>query len=411
MPAMSRLWSTVTAAPHRVMFLPGILQGVATMLWWMLDLESRRAGGMDLAIGGIPGPALHAWEMLFGFFPFFVFGFLFTAAPSWLNGPAVPRRTYVACGVLMALGVLLVYAGMALPGAELLGLALHLAGWGAAVAALLRTLMKAPAGDKRHAAIATAAAALGGLGDALFLLWSGTAGPYVPDPLTWAQALGVWGFLVPTFLTVCHRMIPWFTSRIIPNYVMIRPFAPLWVLLAAGLLHGGLEASGQGGLTWLADLPMTALVFWFASHWGFVRAARQVRLLAMLHIAFLWSGFAFALYGLGSLALWLGWNWSAGHAPLHALGIGFFATMLMAMATRVSLGHSGRKLEVDAMTWGLFWLVQFAALARILPDLAGGLLADHLVSLAGGLWLLAFGLWTWKYAPFYWRPRVDGKPG
>jgi uncharacterized protein involved in response to NO len=49
--------------------------------------------------------------MLFGFFPFFVFGFLFTAAPNWLNGPAIPRAAYVSAVLLLALGVVLVYTG------------------------------------------------------------------------------------------------------------------------------------------------------------------------------------------------------------------------------------------------------------------------------------------------------------
>lgn len=403
---MSRLWSTLSAAPHRVMFLPGTLQGVATMAWWLLDLESRRAGGPGLAPDSIPGPALHGWMMLFGFFPFFVFGFLFTAAPNWLEGPAIARRAFVASGVLMSLGVALVYAGIALPGVELAGLALHLAGWLVAVAALARTLFQAKSADKRHAAIATAGAALGGLGDAAFLAWAGSDWAGL---LAVARALAIWGFLVPTFLAVCHRMIPWFTSRIIANYVMIRPYGPLWVLLAAGLLHGALEAAGHPQLTWPADLAMAALVFWFSTRWGFARGAGEVRLLAMLHIGFLWAGAAFAWYGLGSLALWLDWPWSAGHAPLHALGIGFFAAMLVGMASRVSLGHSGRKLEADALTWGLFWLVQGVALVRMLPDLAA--LPERLAVLAGGLWLLAFGLWGWRYAPMYWRARVDGKAG
>ncbi len=397
---MSRLWSTYTAAPHRVLFLPGALLAVLAMLWWLLDMEIRRAGGFGLAV--LPGPALHAWWMLFGIFPFFIFGFLFTAAPNWSNGPAIPRRAYVASGVLLGVGGFALLAGLALP-----GLVLHLAGWVVATRALLLTFTGAPKGDRTHTGLAVAAAALGGIGDALFLAW---AAADWPDALRLAEAIAIWAFLVPTFIVVCHRMIPWFTSRIVANYVMVRPFGPLWGLLLGCLAHAALELLERREWLWLADLPLATIVFWFSSRWGVARGARQVRLLAMLHLGFLWLGLAFSLYALDSLARFAGLDWRAGQAPLHALGIGFFASMLIGMASRVSLGHSGRKLEADGATWGLFWLAQGVAVLRMLPELIPGL-PPVLVTLAAGLWLLAFGLWAWKYAPMYWRPRQDGRAG
>ncbi|KAF0103815.1 MAG: uncharacterized protein involved in response to NO [bacterium] len=404
---MSRLWSTYTAAPHRVLFLPGALQAVLVMLWWVLDLQLRRAGGEGLAVGGLPGPALHVWWMLYGCLPFFIFGFLFTAMPNWLNGPAIPRAAYVTAGLAMSLGVLGVYLGGVLPFALPAGLALHAAGWTVAVLALGRTLLRAPPQDKLHSALASVAILLGLLGDLAFLAM--LVADWTPG-LAVAGALGMWGFLTPIFLVVCHRMIPWFTSRVVPNYVMLRPYGPLWLLLAGCLLRGALELAGRGELTWPVDLLMAFLVWRFSAWWGLTRGIRQVWLLAMLHIAFLWSGVAFALYGLGSLAAFAGWGWSPGQAPVHALGIGFFATMLIAMASRVSLGHSGRALQADALTWGLFWLVQAAALARVLPDLAPAL-PRWPIEAAGLVWLLGFAMWAWRYAPMYWRPRVDGKPG
>jgi uncharacterized protein involved in response to NO len=38
-------------------------------------------------------------------------------------------------------------------------------------------------------------------------------------------------------------------------------------------------------------------------------------------------------------------------------------------------------------------------------------LPANLIDAAGGLWLVVFGMWAWKYAPLFWRPRADGKPG
>ena len=403
----ARIWHTYTAAPHRVMFLPGAIQGVIAMLWWLLDIEFRLTGGEGLAVSGIPALLLHGWLMVFGFFPFFVFGFLFTAAPNWLSGPGIARATYVASMLGLSIGTVLLYFGQ-----SSLGLLLHLLGWSVALQGLWGTLRGGKDPDKRHAWAVWVALLLGAAAEVLML-----AG-LLFDCWEWLQAgleLGIWGCLTPLFLTVCHRMIPFFTSRVVSNYVMIRPYALLWAMWVGCLLHVALSTAGQGGFTWLVDLPLAAIALWFSSRWGFLRGF-QVRLLAMLHVAFLWAGVAFALFGLDSLAgffglSWSGVAWTAGNAPLHALGIGFFGVMLIGMASRVSLGHSGRTLQADAATWWLFWAMQGVALLRLLPELWPDVLLDRLVSVAGLAWLLVFGGWVWHYAPMYWRPRVDGKAG
>lgn len=394
------LWATYTSAPHRVMFLPGALQAVLAMAWWLLSLQGV------LPATTIPAIHLHAWLMLFGLFPLFVFGFLFTAGPNWLSSPPIPRQTYLPSALLLSAGLLGVYAGLLWPQLQVWGLVVHTTGWGVALAALVANLRAAQVEDSLHARLAVIAVGLGGLGDALF----GVA--IALDQLDWlatAIALVVWGMLVPIFLVACHRMIPFFTSRVVSDYVMVRPYGLLWLLLAASLAHGALEAAGWPAVTWLADGPLAVITLWFAWRWGCFRHGWGVRLLAMLHISFLWAGLAFLLYALGSLALWLGWSWSAGHAPLHALGIGFFGSMLIGMASRVSLGHSGRRLEADGLTWALFWLLQAVGVVRMLPELTP--VAWGWVNVAGLLWLGVLATWAARYAPFYWRPRADGRPG
>jgi uncharacterized protein involved in response to NO len=74
----------------------------------------------------------------------------------------------------------------------------------------------------------------------------------------------------------------------------------------------------------------------------------------MLHIGFAWFGLAMALYTLQSLTLCFTGQWLLAKAPLHALSIGYFSAVLMAMSTRVTLGHSGRLLKADSLTWGVF---------------------------------------------------------
>jgi len=85
--------------------------------------------------------------------------------------------------------------------------------------------------------------------------------------------------------------------------------------------------------------------------------------------------------------------------------------MVLAMATRVTLGHSGGELVADGATWGLFLGFQGAALARIAGDLPLAMPHGHLYLLAALIWLGCFVPWFVKYAPKFWRPRSDGVAG
>ena len=125
---------------------------------------------------------------------------------------------------------------------------------------------------------------------------------------------------------------------------------------------------------------------------------------------FAWFGIAMLLYGLQSVIYFVSGNLLFGLAPLHALGIGFFSGMILAMASRVTLGHSGRPLELDRATWLLFLGFQATAVIRIVADLVPAMAAVFYL-LAALVWLGCFGMWAFRFAPIYWRARVDGKPG
>jgi uncharacterized protein involved in response to NO len=136
-------------------------------------------------------------------------------------------------------------------------------------------------------------------------------------------------------------------------------------------------------------------------------------LLAVLHIAFAWLGIGMLLFVVQDLAWLLDVPLSLGRAPLHALAIGFIAAMTMAMATRVTLGHSGRALQLERFTGLLFAGLNLTALLRVLAELPGlhaiAGIATNL--LAAGLWLLCLLPWVLRYGRIYWSPRVDGRGG
>ncbi|HNJ92528.1 MAG TPA: NnrS family protein, partial [Nitrosomonas sp.] len=92
---------------------------------------------------------------------------------------------------------------------------------------------------------------------------------------------------------------------------------------------------------------------------------------------------------------------------------GYFSSMVLGMASRVTLGHSGRPLALDSFTWLLFLGFQWATFSRILPDMIPNLSEQYLYwyLVAGSIWLVCFTIWAFRFAPIYWRPRSDGKPG
>lgn len=397
----------LSAAPHRGLFLAGTLQGVLTVLWWLFDLSGRYGIAGSITVWGIAPTWAHAFLMVYGFFPFFIFGFLFTTYPNWMNGDKVKPREYVTTGGLMAAGVILFYVGLLTHKVIIIaGVELMLIGWGVAVYVLFRILLTTPVQDKRHARVISAALLMGWLGGMAYLLWLVTDSRVILD---FARHAGIWFFLLPIVLTVSHRMIPFFSSRVLKNYEMVRPFWMLWLMLGCIVAHGVLQWLEFPAYLWMVDFPLAICALYLSYRWQLQRSF-QVSLLAVLHISFAWFGVAMLLYAVQSLIYFASGNWLFGLAPLHALGIGFFSGMILAMASRVTLGHSGRPLELDRLTWLLFLGFQATAVIRILSDVVP-MIGPMLYVVAALVWLVCFGLWAGKFTPIYWRARVDGKAG
>ena len=399
-------WQVFAAAPHRMMFFAGALQVILVMGLWLVELAGRAGWWPTLSLAVAPTWA-HMYLMLFGVFPFFIFGFLLTVYPRWMGGTAVPASRYVAAFAFLAAGMILFYAGLFTSRLVLAAaLALQLAGWGVTLYSLLAVFLQAP---KRgpHERLLNLALAAGMLGIACFL-----AGVFSGAPMAFllARELGLWLFMVPVVFLVAHRMIPFFSQSALINYIMVRPDwgPPLMFLCAVG--HVLLELTGLSAWRFLADAPLALAALHHSWVWQF-RRSFHARLLAMLHIAFLWLGLGMALYTVQSLALLVTGVDYFGRAPLHALGIGFFTGMVVAMASRVTLGHSGRALEANDLTWYVLFGVNIAAVLRIVAEFLPGTAGGILNALAAATWLLSFLLWGWLYAPMYLRPRLDRKPG
>jgi uncharacterized protein involved in response to NO len=390
--------------PHRFFFLAGVVQVALVALWWGWVLAARAWPIVPAPAAAVPVTSLHALLMLCGFAPLFMFGFLFTAGPRWLGVAPLPPSQWLPPGVLAALAALalvpLEVAGPAIgPFALRAAAGAYAIGWLWLAYRFYGLIRASGADDRLHATVVLAAMLAGASAVAAFALLGSSAH-------AWVKGAGLWAFLLPVFVTVCHRMIPFFTAGVVPFVSAFRPGWLLAAMLAAPVAHGALDGIGESGWTWVFDLPAAVLMLWLARRWGLAQSLRN-RLLAMLHVGFVWYGIGFLLAGVDSLLVHIG---AAGIplAAVHALGIGFASSLLMAMVTRVTCGHSGRTLAADAWTWRFFLLLQVAAVVRVGAAIGVG---PAWLAAAGFIWAGAFVPWCLRYAPAYWRPRADGRPG
>jgi uncharacterized protein involved in response to NO len=392
------------AAPHRSMFLAGGVTLLAGFALWALEMAAR-AGVFPSLPWAVPSGWMHAMVVLAGVFPFFMFGFLLTAMPRWQGMEDLSAAQWLWPWRLLAGGWAVAFAGLLLPGLLALGLLGVLAGW-AMVARLLWQVAHQPRPDRMHARITCWGVIAGGVALAGWLL------AVVTGQGGWARfaiSAGVWWFVLPVFFAVCHRMVPFFSSNIIPNYVMVRPRWVVAVVLGASVAHGVLALAGLAHLAWIVDAPAAVATLWLSWRWRLLPALK-VPLLGMLHVGFAWLGVAWLLFAIQGLTATFG-HFVLGMAPLHALGIGFFGSILLGMVSRVTLGHSGRPLQADALTWGLFLGLQLVVVLRLAADLVPWAWSAGFMLAAALAWLGIFVAWGLRYLPIYWRPRVDGKTG
>ena len=169
--------------------------------------------------------------------------------------------------------------------------------------------------------------------------------------LHYAIQIGLWMFLVPVTVTVAHRMVPFFTRSVMPDYPLYQPSWMLWLVPLCGLGHALSASLSLWAWRLIFDVPLMLAVFYLSYRWQFFRALKAERLAAVLHIAFLWLGIALLLFNVQSAWLGLTDQLILGKAPLHALTLGFFSALVIAMVSRVTLGHSGRIPRSDTFTW------------------------------------------------------------
>lgn len=398
------LLTELSSAPHRLLFFIGAANVLTAMAWWAMWLN----GAMATVAQPVPAGWMHALIMQYQVLPTFIFGFLLTVFPRWMGLEPATRWHYLPVGLGLLSGQVLtlisVFTGSAL--ALHIGTLNTLVGWIAGMAILAGWLRQ----DRQrtwHARSCFAGLMVGLIG---WLCFTAYLNYPAPGLALAAIKLGGFGLLVPVYATVAHRMFPFFARNVVPGYREWRPLGWLLALWPLCLLHVGLELAQQGAWLWLADLPLTLLAAY--ALWRWWPRGRSPALLTVLFIGFSWLPIATALYAGQSLWLLTSDTLVLGRAPVHALTVGFFGSLLVAMVTRVTQGHSGRPLILGTVALVAFIGMQMVALVRIAAELGPNPAPWWQVAAVG--WLVVFTPWVLRSLWIYLTPRADavsaGKP-
>jgi uncharacterized protein involved in response to NO len=397
------------------LFAAGAIHALATMAAWFAWVEGVRRGlAPALAWTVSPGWA-HAHALVWGAFSFYAVGFLGTAFPRWTDGrPPALRRVIAWVGLLLAAQALL-GLGLVNDRAYLLGSGLCTAGAFASLVHYLGAELRRSRTPRRlQPACVVAAVALGLAGGVLDCLGLAERSLALHRA---GLALGVHGYLLLLAVGVAQRVIPMFSARAAGRSYAPRPSAILGVVLGlvaarlvATLVQGPFPAeSVVGG----ADAALGAVLVWEARTWRPGRAWRN----PMLGVLFLAGAWIVAALWASAASAALPARAPALRLPvLHALTVGGFATLLLGVSSRVTLGHAGRPIVAGATLVAAFAGIQLSALLRVTLALAPQ--AADLAHWAAVPWCLAFALWLARLGPLLVRgdragsgPDRDHSPG
>jgi uncharacterized protein involved in response to NO len=379
----------------RPLFLFGTLFSVLAIAWWVHfwnePSEWTPYGGTIW---------WHAHEMIFGFAVAIVTGFLLTAVRTWTGVAGLSGKLLAVFVVIWLLGRAVVAFNFALP--PYLTATIDVAYLLFSVIAMAYPVIKVK--QWRNLMFVPILLILTALNT--YSHWA---------VLTNQVTLAIHAFHASIMMIILiiailgGRVIPAFTAN---GTGQPKKNAVMWVEAMALLSILGLVIiafigfDNSNSLLTLA-VSTTALItnLYRFSRWG-IQHTRSIPLLWSLHLSFLFIPIGFALLGLNA----------AGHsvnisAALHSLTVGSIGGMILAMISRVTLGHTGRPLKAKPAISIAFVFILFSAIVRVIVPIALPQYYSNAILIAGILWVLAFTLFLIIYAPMLISHRADGKAG
>ena len=299
-----------------------------------------------------PAREWHVHEMLFGYLPALIAGFLLTAMPNWTDRMPLRGAPLLLMFLLWLAGRLLVMVPVAggpvtagVDGTFLVILAAYV--W--------REIVVAGAWDR--APIGMLVSFFAGAN----ILFHLSALQGRPTDFPERLALSVMTMLLTI---IGGRLAPTFTREFMAERNMTglpEVFSRIDGLVIVLVLVGVMSWIAQPESHWTGIILLVSGVASLVRvfRWGGWRTWQEP-LVLILHVGYGWVGLFLIVLG----AAILGIGFSSENA-VHLLTTGAMGTMTLAVMTRASLGHTGRPRHADRLTVAIYLLVNIGALLRI----------------------------------------------
>ncbi|MDX1386711.1 MAG: NnrS family protein, partial [bacterium] len=385
--------------PYRLFFTAGSLYAIVAVGIWFTWLHA-----LDHSIILFnwlePPHFIHAHVMLYGVIGLYVFGFILTAFPRFVEQPLPNPKWVFSLWLAFLLSQVFLVIGTFTPGpwmvlAGIFEALSYLALWVTLARLYLRS---GNFRQNKQPAFLLIALLFGAAGVILSYLYYGL---HLDQRFyTLSVEVGTYGYLLLLIVAITYRVVPFFTGKIIADYVPRRGKFTLEIVLALIVLRIGLMVSLspsliQNYLSWALNLVLLGVLA--REWWSWLpKKMAQAPMLKVLYLGLTW-----VLIFLGFSAYEIIVHLLRPDAPvfpviytpaLHALYVGCFGTLLLGISTRVVRGHGGLPIVADKMLLAALLSIQLAAVLRVVIPLLGlrwpGLIGQNYW--AGFFWCVAF---------------------
>ena len=379
----------------RPLFLGGTLFSVIAIAWW-IHYWLKPTQWMPYG-----GPIWwHGHEMLFGFGIAIVTGFLLTAVKTWTDVQGLRGKLLAAFVSVWLLGRLLISFGGELNGwivasvdvAYLVFAAIAMA-YPVIKVRQWRNLMFVP--------ILLILASLNATSH-----WAVQSN----DMLLATKTLHATIILLTLIIAILGgRVIPAFTAngtgkpKLAPIKLLEVPSIVSILLMLIIALIGFDQVEPKIVLT-LSTIAAVANGLRFL-RWG-IQHTWSIPLLWSLHLSFVFVPLGFVL-----LALFAAGLMDNVSAALHSFTVGAIGGMILAMISRVTLGHTGRPLKPHKLISIAYTFILLSAAVRVVLPAWLPEMYNLSIGLAGVLWILAYAIYLIFYSSMLVSTRADGRPG